>query len=99
MCKCACVCVHMNAVSRVMQATLICVLITNFLSPSFQSVRTFFRKNMETCLEWLTHVRGYIVSIAIHAGMPAVAIRHGFAALQDFEKVPNVKMVGFSVCH
>ena len=49
---------------------------------------------METCLEWLTHVRGYIVSIAIHAGMPAVAIRHGFAALQDFKKVPNVKMVG-----
>ena len=52
-----------------------------------QSVRTFFRKNMDTCLEWLSHVRGHIVSIAIHAGMPAVAIRHGFAALKDLVKL------------
>ena len=41
---------------------------------------------MDTCLEWLSHVRGHIVSIAIHAGMPAVAIRHGFAALKDLVK-------------
>lgn len=54
---------------------------------SLQSVRTFFRKNMDTCLEWLSHVRGHIVSIAIHAGMPAVAIRHGFAALKDLVKL------------
>ena len=42
---------------------------------------------MDTCLEWLSHVRGHIVSIAIHAGMPAVAIRHGFAALKDLVKL------------
>lgn len=48
---------------------------------------------MDTCLEWLAHVRGYIVSIAIRAGMPAVAIRHGFAALQDLGKTPHAKNV------
>ena len=62
--------------------------LTLYLSPS-QSVRSFFRKNMDTCLEWLSHVRSYIVSIAIHAGMPAVAVRHGFAALKDFTKHSN----------
>lgn len=63
------------------------VMLTRVMDLSLQSVRTFFRKNMETCLEWLSHVRGHIVSIAIHAGMPAVAIRHGFAALKDLVKL------------
>lgn len=63
------------------------VMLTGAMDLSLQSVRTFFRKNMETCLEWLSHVRGHIVSIAIHAGMPAVAIRHGFAALKDLVKL------------
>ena len=62
-------------------------MLTRVMDLSLQSVRTFFRKNMETCLEWLSHVRGHIVSIAIHAGMPAVAIRHGFAALKDLVKL------------
>lgn len=31
-------------------------------------------------------MRGCVVSIAIHAGLPAVAARHGFAALKDFAK-------------
>ena len=52
---------------------------------------------MDTCLEWLAHVRGYIVSIAIRAGMPAVAIRHGFAALQDLGKMPHAKNVRLSI--
>lgn len=52
-----------------------------------QSVRAFFHKNMDTCLDWLSRVRGYLVSIALHAGMSAVAVRHGFAALKDFSQV------------
>ena len=55
------------------------------LTPT-QSVRAFFHKNMDTCLDWLSRVRGYLVSIALHAGMPAVAVRHGFAALKDFSQ-------------
>ena len=34
-----------------------------------------------------------MVSIAIHAGLPAVAARHGFAALKDFSKQSYVKDV------
>ena len=59
-----------------------------------KSVRAFFHKNMDTCLDWLSRVRGYLVSIALHAGMPAVALRHGFAALKDFFQAqkPSSKM-------
>ena len=38
---------------------------------------------MEVCLSWLVNIRGYLVSVAIHAGLPAVALRHGFAALEN----------------
>lgn len=64
---------------------------TTFQNSSFslQSVRSFFRKNVDTCLEWLSHMRGCVVSIAIHAGLPAVAVRHGYAALKDLSKQPN----------
>ena len=58
-----------------------------------QSVRTFFRKNVDTCLEWLSHMRGCVVSIAIHAGLPAVAVRHGFAGLKDLAKQSYLKEV------
>ena len=34
-----------------------------------------------------------MVSIAIHAGMPAVAVRHGFAALKDLSKPHQTKDV------
>ena len=58
------------------------------LTPT-QSVRAFFHKNMDTCLDWLSRVRGYLVSIALHAGMPAVAVRHGFAALKDISQTSS----------
>ena len=58
------------------------------LTPT-QSVRAFFHKNMDTCLDWLSRVRGYLVSIALHAGMPAVAVRHGFAALKDLSQTSS----------
>jgi len=59
-----------------------------------QSVRTFFRKNITTCQEWLSHMSSCVVTIAIHAGMPAVAVRHGFTALKDFTKMRSYKEVG-----
>ncbi len=34
-----------------------------------------------------------VVTIAIHAGMPAVAVRHGFTALKDYIKMRNFKEV------
>ena len=60
-----------------------------FISSS-QTVRSFFRKNMETCVGWLSVVRNFIVPVAIHAGMPAVAARHGFAALKTLAKHQHV---------
>ena len=38
---------------------------------------------MEVCLSWLAIIRGNLVSVATHAGLPAVALRHGFAALEN----------------
>ncbi len=37
-------------------------------------------------------MRSSLVSIAIHAGMPAVAVRHGFAALKDLSKHPFIEV-------
>ena len=51
-----------------------------------QAVKGFFRKNMEVCLSWLANIRGYLVSVAIHAGLPGVALRHGFAALENLKE-------------
>ena len=45
---------------------------------------------MDTCINWLTGVRNYIVPVALHAGMPAVAVRHGFQALKMFAKHQQV---------
>lgn len=51
-----------------------------------KAVKGFFRKNMEVCLSWLANVRGYLVSVATNAGLPAVALRHGFAALDNHSR-------------
>ena len=57
-----------------------------------KAVKGFFRKNMEVCLSWLSNVRGYLVSVATHAGLPAVALRHGFAALQSLMRTRSVQV-------
>ena len=46
---------------------------------------------MEVCLSWLANIRVYLVSIAIHAGMPAIAIRHGFEALENPKTTVHVR--------
>ena len=48
-------------------------------------VRSFFRMNRGTCKEWLGRIRGYLVTIGNHAGMPAIAVRNGFEALNDLK--------------
>ncbi len=52
---------------------------------------------MEVCLSWLANIRGYLVSVAIHAGLPAVALRHGFAALENLRE-NNATHVRYSTC-
>ena len=37
-------------------------------------------------------VRNFIVPIALHAGMPAVAVRHGFSALNVLTKHQHVRL-------
>ena len=64
---------------------------------------------MDVCLSWLANIRGFLVSIAIHAGMPAVAIRHGCAALENLNMTVSItatsllvtailSSLSFSVC-
>lgn len=51
------------------------------LPPAPKAVRTFFRTNRATCLEWLARVRPRAVRLALRAGRPAEALRHAGALL------------------
>ena len=53
-------------------------------------VRNFFRLNRSTCQEWLGRIRGYLVTIGNHTGMPAMAVRNGFEALVDLRHKTKV---------
>ena len=55
-----------------------------------KTVRSFFRMNRGTCKEWLGRIRGYLVTIGNHAGMPAIAVRNGFEALNDLKSRTKV---------
>lgn len=50
-----------------------------------KTVRTFFRTNKGTCLEWLSRVRSSVIKIALHSGMPAMAIRQCHQLLQEMK--------------
>lgn len=41
--------------------------------------------NRGTCQEWLSRIRANLVVMAIHAGLPAAAVRHGYEALTLME--------------
>ncbi|CAG5117887.1 unnamed protein product [Candidula unifasciata] len=41
-------------------------------------VKTFFRTNRNTCQEWLSRIRMSLLTIAVHCGMWATAVRSGF---------------------
>jgi PI-3-kinase-related kinase SMG-1 len=46
-------------------------------------VRSFFITNTNTCSEWLSRIRMVVIHIAMHAGDPCTAVRHGQALLGD----------------
>ncbi|KFM68140.1 Serine/threonine-protein kinase SMG1, partial [Stegodyphus mimosarum] len=50
-----------------------------------KNVRTFFRTNKSTCHEWLSRIRSTAVVVAVNAGNPAAAVRHGFELLQEIK--------------
>ncbi|XP_077980517.1 serine/threonine-protein kinase SMG1-like [Glandiceps talaboti] len=52
-------------------------------------VKTFFRTNRGTCQEWLNRIRLSAMTVALHSGQPAIAIRHGFELLQDMKHNNN----------
>lgn len=49
-------------------------------------MRTFFRVNKGTCLEWLSRIRSHIIKIALHSGLPALAVRHAHELLRDMKE-------------
>ncbi|OWF37806.1 serine/threonine-protein kinase SMG1-like [Mizuhopecten yessoensis] len=58
-------------------------------------VRTFFRTNKATCLEWLSRIRSNIIKIALHAGMPAMAVRQAHELLRDMKENNNTQTPEF----
>lgn len=46
-------------------------------------VRTFFYTNASTCREWLSRIRIVVTDLALHAGEPTVALRHGHSHLRE----------------
>ncbi|KAG8199800.1 hypothetical protein JTE90_000893 [Oedothorax gibbosus] len=56
-----------------------------------KNVRTFFRTNKSTCLEWIGRVRSTAVIVALNSGSPAAALRHGFELLQELKNSGNTQ--------
>lgn len=51
----------------------------------FQSIRTFFYTNRQTCQDWLTRIRLALMRVGLLSGQPAVTIRHGFDLLTEIK--------------
>ncbi|KAK7113677.1 hypothetical protein V1264_012925 [Littorina saxatilis] len=58
-------------------------------------VKTFFRTNRNTCLEWLSRIRMCIITVAAHAGLPAVVVRHAQELLFDLLDVDQTQGTDF----
>ena len=58
----------------------------------FQVVRSFFRTNRGTCIEWLTRIRLHILSIASAYGHPTTVIRHGYELITDMVKSQSTQV-------
>ena len=62
-----------------------------------QAVRTFFRTNKNTCQEWLSRIRIYVITMAMHAGMYTTVVRHATEILHELKDSENAQvMVLFS---
>ncbi|KAK3583612.1 hypothetical protein CHS0354_039435 [Potamilus streckersoni] len=49
-------------------------------------VRTFFRTNKGTCLEWLSRIRLNLIAVALHNGLPSLAVRQAAEMLRDMKE-------------
>ncbi|KAJ8319497.1 hypothetical protein KUTeg_004588 [Tegillarca granosa] len=60
-----------------------------------KAVRTFFRTNKGTCLEWLSRIRSYIIKLALHCGLPAMAVRQAHEVLREMKENNNTQSPEF----
>jgi serine/threonine-protein kinase SMG1 len=58
-------------------------ILTFYFMNKLQPARLFFYTNKTVCAEWMSRIRWAVVMVAIHSGMPHVAVRHGFELLYD----------------
>lgn len=58
-------------------------------------VRVFFHTNASTCKEWLCRIRSVLTDLALHAGDPAVALRHGQSHLKELLAAEKANGVDF----
>ena len=75
----------------IMFCTLI-LFIARFFMKISQVVKTFFRTNRHTCLEWLSRIRMSLLTIAVHSGRWACAVRQGFELLRDLEDAGTTRI-------
>ncbi|WAQ96320.1 SMG1-like protein [Mya arenaria] len=57
-----------------------------------KAVRTFFRTNKNTCLEWLSRIRMYVIVMALHAGMYTSVVRHASILMLELKDAENVQV-------
>lgn len=67
----------------------------------FQSIKTFFYTNRQTCQDWLTRIRLALMRVGLLSGKPAVTIRHGFDLLTEFKNNstqvrPSLSLLNYS---
>ncbi|CAB3374703.1 Hypothetical predicted protein [Cloeon dipterum] len=58
-------------------------------------VRLFFYTNRSVCAEWVSRIRWATVVVAIHSGMPHVAVRNGFELLRELtsqQQLPQMEI-------
>ncbi|XP_067130817.1 serine/threonine-protein kinase SMG1 [Centruroides vittatus] len=65
------------------------------LSTPPKTVRTFFRTNKATCLEWLTRVRMATLVVALQSGQLAMALRQGYQLLEEMTEAKNTQGLEF----
>lgn len=65
------------------------------LPPSIRPVRTFFRTNRSTCIEWLNRIHGIVCVLASLSGCTEEAIRSGFLWLNYLKSCGSTQSVEF----
>ena len=65
------------------------------LPQSSKPVRTFFTTNYSTCREWLSRIRITLIQLSLHAGLPALALRHGTTLLKELKEAKKTNGIEF----